>query len=216
MSGSRSHRARASSPSHRRARGRRRGRRRRPARPGAPGRCRARRCRGRRPARRPAPRGRRWCRSAASISRLPLSLRRSRVVTSWAPSASYRGPRQPGAKSSTSSGVPNGPRRCTSFDSSTTTMKRGDIWPTSFSRVWAPPPPLVRLNAGSTSSAPSMARSSEPISSGVTTAGRATWPAPRSAFDVAVHTMSGAPLAEGDDGEVHGRAGAEARPACRR
>ena len=57
----------------------------------------------------------------------------------------------------------------TSFDPSTTTMKRAAMAATIFSRTCAPPPPLVRLKARSTSSAPSMARSSAPISSGVTT-----------------------------------------------
>ena len=96
-----------------------------------------------------------------------------------------------GAKSSTSSGVPNGPRAGTSFDSSTTTISRVVIDSTIFSRVWAPPPPLVRLNAGSTSSAPSMAMSSVPISSGVITFSPSDVASSSVAFDVAVHTMSG-------------------------
>jgi len=98
----------------------------------------------------------------------------------------------PGAKSSTSSGVPNGPSAGTSFDSSTTMMNRGDIDATIFSRVCAAPPPLVRLNAGSTSSAPSMAMSSAPISSGEMTFKPSEIASSWVCTDVEVHTMSSA------------------------
>src|SRR5690348_16392972 len=66
---------------------------------------------------------------------------------------------------STSTGMTPTPSAFTSFDSSTTTTKRLAAAATSFSRNSAPPRPLMRLSAGSTSSAPSTARSICPTSS---------------------------------------------------
>eukprot|EP01018_Ginkgo_biloba_P013124 Gb_35013 [translate_table: standard] len=51
------------------------------------------------------------------------------------------------------------PSPSTSFDSSTTTTNLEEAASTIFSRSKAPPRPLTRLSSGSTSSAPSMARS---------------------------------------------------------
>ncbi len=146
------------------------------------------------------------------MSRLPLSLRTSRVVTSVAPRARTRPATMPGAKSSTSSGVPKAPRWSTSLDSSTTTTNRSLICATTFSRVWAPPAPLVRLNRGSTSSAPSMAMSRWPISSG----GDDGQPERRGQL-VGPHRRGGAhdvgmALAQRHDREVHGRARPEPDP----
>src|SRR5206468_7074614 len=58
------------------------------------------------------------------------------------------------------------PRVCTSLVSSTTTMKRAAQAATNFSMTWAPPAPLMRFPAGSTSSAPSIARSTRSTSMG--------------------------------------------------
>ncbi|BAT87977.1 hypothetical protein VIGAN_05140200 [Vigna angularis var. angularis] len=57
------------------------------------------------------------------------------------------------------------PRPSTSFVSSTTTMNLSEAASTIFSRRRAPPRPLTRLRSGSTSSAPSMARSRRGLSS---------------------------------------------------
>ena len=51
------------------------------------------------------------------------------------------------------------PSFCESFESSTTMIKRSVTCATIFSRRWAPPPPLMTLKSGSTSSAPSMVMS---------------------------------------------------------
>src|SRR6266550_3457589 len=66
---------------------------------------------------------------------------------------------------STSTGSVPSPSCLTIFDSSTMTMNRLAADATSFSRDSAPPRPLIRFSAGSTSSAPSTARSICPTSS---------------------------------------------------
>src|SRR5438067_602255 len=62
---------------------------------------------------------------------------------------------------STSTGSTPTPSCLTSFDSSTTTTKRFEAVATSFSRKSAPPRPLIRFKAGSTSSARSEEHTSE-------------------------------------------------------
>ncbi len=69
--------------------------------------------------------------------------------------------------------------------------------------------PLVRLNAGSTSSAPSIAMSSWPISSGATTVSPSEVASSEVRSDVAVQVMSSARSPRVDDRPVNGRAGAQ-------
>src|ERR1700694_2065142 len=65
----------------------------------------------------------------------------------------------------TSTGSTPTPSCLTTLDSSTTTTNRLEAAATIFSRKSAPPRPLIRFSAGSTSSAPSTARSISPTSS---------------------------------------------------
>ena len=67
----------------------------------------------------------------------------------------------------TSTGSGKRPRTSTHLVSSAITIMRSDAAATIFSRNSAPPPPLIRLSAGSTSSAPSIVRSRWSISSSV-------------------------------------------------
>ena len=67
----------------------------------------------------------------------------------------------------TSTGSGKRPRTSTHLVSSAITIMRSDAAATIFSRNSAPPPPLIRLSARSTSSAPSTVRSSRSISSSV-------------------------------------------------
>ena len=67
----------------------------------------------------------------------------------------------------TSTGSGKRPRTSTHLVSSAITIMRSDAAATIFSRSSAPPPPLIRLSAGSISSAPSTVRSSWSISSSV-------------------------------------------------
>lgn len=67
----------------------------------------------------------------------------------------------------TSIGSGNRPSVSTSFDSSAITIMRAEAAATIFSRKSAPPPPLISESSKSTSSAPSMVRSSSGVSSSV-------------------------------------------------
>src|SRR6202790_4649824 len=67
----------------------------------------------------------------------------------------------------TSTGSGKRPSASTHLESSAITIMRSDAAATIFSRSSAPPPPLMRLSAGSISSAPSTVRSSRSISSSV-------------------------------------------------
>ena len=67
----------------------------------------------------------------------------------------------------TSTGSGKRPRTSTHLVSSAITIMRSEAAATIFSRNSAPPPPLIRLSAGSISSAPSTVRSSRSISSSV-------------------------------------------------
>src|SRR6266568_2828365 len=116
-------------------------------------------------------------RSASSIPpsniksrmRLPLSVTKGAssppLTVRLAPSAISRSAEARHRKGSTSTGSTPTPSRLTSFDSSTTTTKRLEAPATSFSLNSAPPRPLIKFSAGSTSSAPSTARSIWPSSS---------------------------------------------------
>jgi hypothetical protein len=74
-----------------------------------------------------------------------------------------RGPIDVLAPYSNSSGM-GGWSAPTGLEESTTTTKRSAETPTSFSRVWAAPPPFTSQPSGATWSAPSMQRSSRSIS----------------------------------------------------
>ena len=67
----------------------------------------------------------------------------------------------------TSTGSGKRPSTSTHLVSSAITIMRSDAAATIFSRSSAPPPPLIRLSAGSISSAPSTVRSSRSTSSSV-------------------------------------------------
>src|SRR5690242_5303513 len=85
--------------------------------------------------------------------------------TRLTPDAAMRSAVERHRNGSTSTGSTPTPSCLTSFDSSTTTTKRLEDAATTFSRNRAPPRPLIRFRAGSTSSAPSTVRSICPISS---------------------------------------------------
>src|SRR5260221_13429933 len=67
----------------------------------------------------------------------------------------------------TSTGKGNLPRAATTFPESATTTILFDADATTFSRVSAPPPPLIKFSLGSTSSAPSIVISISGCSSSV-------------------------------------------------
>src|SRR5438270_6231223 len=104
-----------------------------------------------------------------SRMRLPLSVTYGTSspprTTRLTPSAVSRSAVERHRKASTSTGSTPTPSCLTSFDSSTTTTNRFEAAATSFSRDSAPPRPLIRFSAGSTSSAPSTVRSAWPTSS---------------------------------------------------
>ncbi len=119
--------------------------------------------------RRPVPTGSAISPKRASRRTPPLSLRSSRLSTAVAPRArQLLGDDARGERAGTSIGVPKGPSRGTTFERSATTTKRSAMVATTFSRVSAPPPPLVRFRSASTSSAPSMVTSRWRASSGAT------------------------------------------------
>ncbi len=88
------------------------------------------------------------------------------------------------ANGATSTGTGNAPSFGTSFFESTTTMKRRAREATIFSRRCAPPPPLMSSNAGSTSSAPSIATSKDSTSASGTSGMPAARAQPRVVSDV--------------------------------
>ena len=113
----------------------------------------------------------------------------------------------------TSTGRGKRPSASTHLVSSAITIMRSDAAATIFSRSSAPPPPLIRLSAGSTSSAPSTVRSSRSISSSVVSGNAALLGLGAGRFRGrhADHLHAGAHLlAQKIDEMPRGRAGAEA------
>ena len=112
----------------------------------------------------------------------------------------------------TSTGSGKRPSASTHLVSSAITIMRSEAAATIFSRNSAPPPPLIRLSAGSISSAPSTVRSSRSISSSVVSGNAALLGLGAGRFRGrhADHLQAGAHLfAEQVDEMLGGRAGAE-------
>ena len=112
----------------------------------------------------------------------------------------------------TSTGSGKRPSTSTHLVSSAITIMRSEAAATIFSRSSAPPPPLIRLSAGSISSAPSTVRSSRSISSSVVSGTPQRSASARVASEVGtpITSQPGAhPLAEQLDEMLGGRAGAE-------
>ena len=114
----------------------------------------------------------------------------------------------------TSTGSGKRPSASTHLESSAITIMRSDAAATIFSRSKAPPPPLMRLSAGSISSAPSTVRSSRSISSSVVRA------MPHRAASARVASEVGTPMTLSPartrspkqfDEMLRGRTGAEAK-----
>ena len=96
----------------------------------------------------------------------------------------------PRPKGTTSTGSGKAPSRATFLLASAMTIMRSDAVATIFSRSKAPPPPLIRRSCRSSSSAPSMVRSSSGQASSVVSG------TPSSVHSAAVRSDVGTPITE--------------------
>ena len=98
--------------------------------------------------------------------------RRCRATEAWrgAPAPRPAAAAWPAGRSSAARAAPGGPSASTTLSDEAMTTKRAEAAATTFSRVCAPPPPLMTQPSGATWSAPSMAMSSASrVSNGSTT-----------------------------------------------